>query len=62
MQERIARALLPWLRKAGAPASIGLPLISAPLVGPLTDRAAFDAVQKPIAAARAPDGQVTGGE
>ena len=54
--------LVPRLKKAYASVSVGNPLESAALVGPLIDKAAFDAMQKAIASAREHGGSVHGGE
>ena len=55
-------ALVPRLIKAYASVSVGNPLESKALVGPLVDRAAFDAMQTALTAARAAGGTVYGGE
>ena len=57
-----ADALLPRLERAFAAVKVGDPLDADTLVGPLIDRAAFDAMQKALADARADGGEVTGGE
>ena len=54
--------LVPRLKKAYESVSVGNPLETSALVGPLIDKAAFDAMQKALAAARAEGGAVTGGE
>ena len=54
--------LVPRLKKAYETVSVGNPLETGALVGPLVDRQAFDAMQKAIEAARAEGGTVTGGE
>jgi aldehyde dehydrogenase (NAD+) len=54
--------LVPRLKKAYASVSVGNPLETTALVGPLIDRQAFDGMQTALAAARAEGGQVTGGE
>jgi aldehyde dehydrogenase (NAD+) len=53
--------LVPRLKKAYETVSVGNPLEGKALVGPLIDRAAFDGMQKAIAAAKAAGGTVTGG-
>ena len=53
--------LVPRLKKAYESVSVGNPLTSSALVGPLVDRAAFDGMQKALAAATAAGGKVTGG-
>ena len=62
VHESVYDKLLPRLRKAYESVSIGNPLDSGALVGPLIDKAAFDGMQKAIAEARAHGGTVTGGE
>jgi len=54
--------LVPRLKKAYQSVSVGDPLHSSALVGPLIDKAAFDGMQKAIAEAKAHGGTVTGGE
>jgi aldehyde dehydrogenase (NAD+) len=54
--------LVPRLKKAYTSVSVGNPLETSALVGPLIDRQAFDAMQKALEAARAEGGTVTGGE
>ena len=54
--------LVPRLIKAYASVSIGNPLTTQALVGPLVDRAAFDAMQAALEAAKAAGGAVHGGE
>ncbi|MGE0630028.1 MAG: aldehyde dehydrogenase family protein [Hyphomicrobiaceae bacterium] len=53
--------LVPRLRKAYESVSIGSPLETNALVGPLIDKAAFDGMQKALEAAKAEGGKVTGG-
>jgi aldehyde dehydrogenase (NAD+) len=55
-------ALLPRLLAAFASVTVGDPLAAHTLVGPLIDRAAFEAMQAALAQARAEGGQVHGGE
>ena len=62
VHESVYDKLLPRLRKAYESVSIGNPLDSGALVGPLIDSVAFDGMQKAIAEARAHGGTVTGGE
>ncbi|KRC70108.1 aldehyde dehydrogenase [Achromobacter sp. Root83] len=62
VQESIADQLVQRLHKAYASASIGNPLDSGNLVGPLIDRVSFDAMQAALTAAREQGGKVTGGE
>ena len=53
--------LVPRLRKAYETVSVGNPLETAALVGPLVDKQAYDAMQKAIEAAKAEGGVATGG-
>lgn len=62
VHESVYDALVPRLRKAYASVSVGNPLETQALVGPLIDRAAHDAMQAALAAAQALGGVVTGGE
>nr|WP_235829733.1 aldehyde dehydrogenase family protein [Frigidibacter oleivorans] len=62
VHDSVHDALVPRLVKAYASVSIGNPLESTALVGPLIDRAAFDGMQAALAAARAAGGTVHGGE
>lgn len=62
MHREVAAALLPRLEKAFASVKVGDPLDAGTLVGPLIDRAAFDAMQAALADAREQGGVVTGGE
>jgi aldehyde dehydrogenase (NAD+) len=54
--------LVPRLKKAYTSVSVGNPLETSALVGPLVDRQAFDNMQKALEAAKAEGGSVTGGE
>ncbi|WP_421590093.1 aldehyde dehydrogenase family protein [Shinella sp. M27] len=54
--------LVPRLKKAYTSVSVGNPLETSALVGPLVDKQAFDGMQKALAAAKADGGSVTGGE
>ncbi|WP_370551379.1 aldehyde dehydrogenase family protein [Glaciimonas sp. PAMC28666] len=54
-------ALIPQLRKAYDKISIGNPLESATLVGPLIDATSFDTMQQALTVARSQGGEVTGG-
>jgi aldehyde dehydrogenase (NAD+) len=54
--------LVPRLKKAYRSVSIGNPLETSALVGPLIDKAAFDAMQAALDKARAAGGEATGGE
>jgi aldehyde dehydrogenase (NAD+) len=55
-------ALLPRLRKAYGSVRVGDPREAGVLVGPLIDRAAFDAMQATLAEARTAGARITGGE
>ena len=61
VHESVYDDLLPRIRKAYLSVSVGNPLETTALVGPLIDKAAFDAMQAALAAARAEGGVVTGG-
>ncbi|MFO0334189.1 MAG: aldehyde dehydrogenase family protein [Pseudomonadota bacterium] len=50
------------LKRAYASLEVGSPLDPATLVGPLVDRAAYEAMQQALESARAAGGRVTGGE
>ncbi|NTJ66259.1 aldehyde dehydrogenase family protein [Agrobacterium rhizogenes] len=54
--------LVPRLQKAYGSVTIGNPLETGTLVGPLIDRQAFDRMQSALAAAKAAGGTITGGE
>jgi aldehyde dehydrogenase (NAD+) len=54
--------LVPRLKKAYRSVSVGNPLETPALVGPLIDKAAFDGMQGALKAAKAAGGAVTGGE
>jgi aldehyde dehydrogenase (NAD+) len=62
VQESIHDALLARLKAAYAQIPIGNPLDAGTLVGPLIDKAAFDAMQTALAEARAAGAAVAGGE
>lgn len=61
VHESVYDALVPRLIKAYASVTVGNPLETQALVGPLIDRQAFDAMQASLAAARAAGGTVHGG-
>jgi aldehyde dehydrogenase (NAD+) len=61
VHEEIYDALLPRLKTAYASLRIGDPLADGTLVGPLIDGAAFEAMQRALAAAKAEGGTVHGG-
>jgi aldehyde dehydrogenase (NAD+) len=54
-------ALVPRLKKAYESVSVGNPLETTALVGPLIDKAAYDAMQKALSEAASKGGEVTGG-
>ena len=62
VHESLAEALVPRLKRVWSTVSVGNPLTSQALVGPLVDRQAHDAMQQALDAARALGGVVTGGE
>jgi aldehyde dehydrogenase (NAD+) len=62
VHDSVYDALVPRLIKAYASVSVGNPLETQALVGPLVDKLAFDAMQDALAAARAAGGTVHGGE
>ncbi len=62
VHESIYDKLVPALKKTYANLPIGNPLEARTLVGPLIDRAAFDNMQRALAAAKDEGGKVTGGE
>jgi aldehyde dehydrogenase (NAD+) len=62
VHDSVYDALVPRLVKAYASVSVGNPLDSLALVGPLIDRAAFDGMGKALAAAKGLGGTVHGGE
>ncbi|MBE0693904.1 MAG: aldehyde dehydrogenase family protein, partial [Aquamicrobium sp.] len=61
VHESVYDTLVPCLKKAYESVSVGNPLETPALVGPLIDKAAYDAMQKALEAARAEGGTVTGG-
>lgn len=62
VHESVYDQLVPRLKKAYTSVSVGNPLETSALVGPLVDKQAFDAMEKALAAAKAEGGTVTGGE
>ncbi len=62
VHESVYDQLVPRLKKAYRSVSVGNPLETTALVGPLIDKAAFDGMEKAIVAARKEGGVVTGGE
>ena len=61
VHESVYDQLVPRLKKAYESVSVGNPLETSVLVGPLIDKAAFDGMQKALEAAKAHGGTVTGG-
>ncbi|WP_323039288.1 aldehyde dehydrogenase family protein [Gemmobacter sp.] len=62
VHESVYDKLVPRLKKAYTSVSIGNPLSSNALVGPLVDKLAFDAMNGALEASKAVGGVVTGGE
>ncbi|WP_420961229.1 aldehyde dehydrogenase family protein [Brucella sp. IR073] len=62
VHESVYDALVPRLKKAYASVSVGSPLETSALVGPLIDKAAFDNMQKALKEAAHDGGNITGGE
>src|SRR5690606_3648610 len=62
VQESLYDRLVPRLVRAWGKVTVGDPLESGALVGPLVDRAAFEAMQQALSAAKATGGTVHGGE
>ncbi len=62
VHESVYDNLVPRLKKAYTGIRIGDPLVGSTLVGPVIDRASYDAMQKALAVARGEGGTVTGGE
>lgn len=54
--------LVPRLKKAYQNVTVGSPLTTKALVGPLIDKAAFDGMEKALGEAKAHGGKITGGE
>ncbi|MFI0844595.1 aldehyde dehydrogenase family protein [Mesorhizobium sp. IMUNJ 23232] len=61
VHESVYDTLVPRLRKAYESVSVGSPLETSALVGPLIDKAAFSGMQKALDAAKAEGGKITGG-
>jgi len=61
VHESVYDALVPRLKKAYESVSVGSPLETSALVGPLIDKAAFDNMQKALTQATTHGGKVTGG-
>ncbi|MDF3855765.1 aldehyde dehydrogenase family protein [Paracoccus pantotrophus] len=62
VHESVYDRLVPRLKKAYQSVSVGNPLETSALVGPLIDRQAFESMQKALQAAKAEGGVITGGE
>jgi aldehyde dehydrogenase (NAD+) len=62
VHESVYDQLVPRLKKAYQSVSVGSPLETSALVGPLIDKAAFDNMNKALKEAIAHGGEVTGGE
>ena len=62
VHENVYDQLVPRLQKAYGSVTIGNPLETGTLVGPLIDRHAFDRMQAALAEAKAAGGKITGGE
>jgi len=62
VHESVYDAFVPRLKAAYSSVPVGDPREAGTLVGPLIDRAAFEAMQRSLADARAAGGQVLGGE
>jgi len=61
VHESIYDTFVPRLKKAYESVSVGNPLETSALVGPLIDKAAYDNMQKALEAAKAEGGSITGG-
>ncbi|MBA8899344.1 aldehyde dehydrogenase family protein [Phyllobacterium sp. P30BS-XVII] len=61
VHESVYDTLVPRLKKAYESVSVGSPIETSALVGPLIDKAAFDNMQKSVKEAVAHGGKVTGG-
>jgi aldehyde dehydrogenase (NAD+) len=62
VHESVYEAFVPRLKRAYESVSVGNPLETGTLVGPLIDRAAYDAMQRTLEEVKALGGKVTGGE
>ncbi|MER8759778.1 aldehyde dehydrogenase family protein [Mesorhizobium sp. M0976] len=62
VHESVYHSFVPRLKKAYESVSVGNPLELGNLIGPLIDKAAFDAQQAALSEAKAADGKVFGGE
>ena len=61
VHDSVYDTLVPRLKRAYESVSVGNPLTTSALVGPLIDKAAYDGMQKALEAAKAAGGSVTGG-
>jgi aldehyde dehydrogenase (NAD+) len=61
VHESVYEQLVPRLKKAYESVSVGNPLETSALVGPLIDKAAYEGMQKALKEAEAAGGRVTGG-
>ena len=61
VHDSVYETLVPRLKKAYESVSVGSPLESSALVGPLIDKAAFDGMQKALKEAGEHGGKITGG-
>ena len=62
MHDSVYETLVPRLTKAYQSVTIGSPLETGNLIGPLIDGPAYDKMQKALEAAKSEGGKVTGGE
>ncbi|MCV3239428.1 aldehyde dehydrogenase family protein [Mesorhizobium sp. ZC-5] len=62
VHESVYDTIVPRLKKAYESVSVGSPLETSALVGPLIDKAAFDGMQKALGEAEKHGGKVTGGK
>ncbi|RJT41362.1 aldehyde dehydrogenase family protein [Mesorhizobium waimense] len=62
VHESVYNQLVPRLKRAYESVSVGSPLETKALVGPLIDKAAFDGMQKALKEATAHGGKITGGD
>ena len=62
VHDSVYDSLVPRLKKAYASVTVGNPLEASNLVGPLIDKAAFDAMRKALGAVRDVGGSVLGGD
>jgi len=62
VHESVYDQIVPRLKKAYESVSVGNPLETSALVGPLIDKAAFDGMQRALKEAEANGGKVTGGK